>query len=109
MKIETLVKRFEKHGYERMGSYYNMCDEIEIQNIIKWLYLKHNVFVSVHYCDMNFKTMNPNPYQKFRGMHRYQCGTNYSTQFFTEKDFKTPYEAYFQAIIDISKTLNYLT
>jgi hypothetical protein len=93
MKLETLVKRFQTCGYVPKG----LPRDEECQSIIKWLYEKHNIFVTANYMSMNFK-MKPPSYMKFCGMYRYNCGLDYSESYYSKLHFDNPYDAYYDAL-----------
>jgi hypothetical protein len=94
MKLETLVKRFETCGYTPKG----LSRDEECQSIIKWLFVEHNIFVTVLYMQLNFK-MKPPTYMKFLGTYRYHCGEELiDMQYSSDNYFDSPYDAYYDAL-----------
>jgi hypothetical protein len=93
MKLETLVRSYEIMGYTPKG----LERDEECQSIIKWLYDKYKIHVYANYCSMRFKEY-PKTYMRFKGCYRYECGKDYSNNFYCDTSFDSPYDAYFDAL-----------
>ena len=93
MTSETLFKRFKNCGYVPQG----LERDEEVQAIIKWLFVEHKIFVSVTYCTIKFPT-KPDPYLKFSGQWRYNCGVEFSENFYCSNPMDNPMDAYFDAL-----------
>ena len=101
MKIETIIKRCIKKGYKKL-ELEAPDDILEIQNIIKWLYFDHNIFIHATYCAHNVPIIKPNPKNRFWGCWKYNIGSEYSDSFSTERTYKDVYVAYFEAVKNVT-------
>jgi hypothetical protein len=98
MKLETLLKRFEKVGYQRK----NLSKELEIASLIQWIYITYNEFITVYYVTMKF----PN-YLNFISFRYINLNSDAVHTFHSDKFFKNPYDAMFQALVECSRGLKF--
>jgi hypothetical protein len=98
MKLETIVKRYKNLGYEPKF----LDRDLETASIIKWIYEKYDIYIDVIYCSL--KTAH---YKKFTGYHRWNCKQDYNESFYCDKHFDNPFDAKFDAIVNIYSSIKF--
>ena len=97
MKLETLVKRYKTIGYQPLG----LERDLEIANIIKWIYEKYNIYIDVIMCEYDNK------------VHRFKKGwfwglkKTLNNSFYTKKVYENPFDAKFEMVRDSIKVIKF--
>ena len=91
MQLSTLVKRYQKFGYEPLG----LERDFEVTNIIKWIYEKHDIYINIQYCSLRFPE-----YLKFTPFRILNVSTEESHTFYSDKSLKNPFDAMFVAVTE---------
>lgn len=91
MKHKTLVTRFVNIGYELNSNIHGIDEYLEIQDIIRWLFINHNIVV-------NILRMKNKPTIKYIGVYYTNSDKDFGNNFSTDKYHNTPEDAYFDAV-----------
>lgn len=98
MKVETLIKRYQKKGYIPLE---NIPDELQVMNIKLWLYKEKGIYISTIFNKSNYPKLKLK--KGFWGKYSY----NDINDFTTEKTFKNPYDAIYKVLCMITHSLNF--
>lgn len=106
MKFETLITRYKNLGY--IPKYVD--NEIELELLINWIYKTYNIFIYVMYnvyinkkC---FKKHEPN-IKSFSAHKIWQCNTEHSNTFYSDKYFDEPFDAKFYTVKELYKSIKF--
>lgn len=92
MLISTLIKRYEKFGYTPL----NLDQNLEIDNMIRWLFEKYDIYVGLQHITLKF----PGSYLKFKTIVTIRSTTEDNYSYYGSKSFKTPSQARFTGVIE---------
>lgn len=91
MQLSTLIKRYQKFGYEPLG----LERDLEVTNLTRWIYEQYDIHIDVQYCSLRFKN-----YLKFTGFRILNVSDEYHETFYSNKSFKSPFDAKFIALTE---------
>ncbi len=107
MKFETLITRYKNLGYAPVQVFNN---EIELELLINWIYKTYNIFIYVMYHDhihqKSFRKHVPD-INTFAAHKIWQCNTEYSNTFYSDKYFKEPYDAKLYTVTEMYKAIKF--
>jgi len=106
MKFETLITRYKNLGYVPK----NIDEECELECLISWIYKKYNIFIYVQYNDFItqkcFKKHISN-INSFSAHRIWQCNTEHSNVFYSDKYFREPFDAKFYTVKEIYRAIKF--
>ncbi len=85
MKFETLIKGYKRMGYTPINS----TEFDEVNNICKWLFENHKVYVGENFMNLQFE----GKHLKFCGFYRINIDVTSNICFYCDKYFINPFEA----------------
>jgi len=97
-KIEVLLRRYKKLGYQPV----NLERDLEVANIIRWIWLEYGIYIDVHYCSHKMKGYEDR-HMTYAGYLEEYFGNGQTNRFYyCQEKFKTndPFLAKYMTLME---------